>query len=241
MPKNPNNTPAAPDRLVSITNQPAEKQSVVIDAVTQKILEQISKALEAADLEEVEKLVFKVIDKVDESAPMNKLRQYWRHVPHFVRWAIIHVPGTVPNPILQTCSTLMSCGFLPYEDDPQMNDEYHKHKDNYDQTLLKWGVKIGKYILPELAELEIALQAVYPVMTKISDYKSKIRAHLTNKHTRQLQSGGATAAIPGGSASGSSPTSRGTKYISVDTDLTEEDLPIYGRPYYSKKSAPKKE
>lgn len=233
MTKENKNAPQNPEQWIT-TGETVKAKPAEISAVNRMISGQVNKALEGDDMAELDKIVFEVVDNVDDSKPMKKLREYWKHVPQMVRWAILHVPGTVPEPFIQVCRNLMFCGFLPYHEDPAMNKEYMRHKDSYDKTFIKWALKIGKYFVPELVAVEQSMKPIYPIIDKYNDYRRRIREHLIDRRGSDGESGsggGGSGGESGESGGESGESGKGTKYISVDTDLTDEDLPKPGRTY----------
>ena len=207
-----------------------------IDAIVIRIISRINEVLSSGDIEELKKVVLIAADYVDESGAMNKIRAIWEYVPPFIRWAIIHKPSSVlPDPFTETVKNLIFCGFLPYKEDPGMNEEYLKHKDHYDQQYAKWALKLLKIIMPELVILDKLMAPINQVLEKQAEFRIMIRHHLSGKQKSAREGGGRKPGDPGENVE----PNDDNDFIRENPDLTEEDM-IYPGPTYMPLRPPKK-
>jgi len=111
----------------------------------------------------------RVLSYFDTSLPMRKFRAWWDQRNHLTQWALMK--GTTPPPLWLTnvgpIQALVKFGFISYkghhnEDREQMEQAIDKMGGMPDY-LTKYGVKYGKYIFPELAEIEPLVKQIVRV------------------------------------------------------------------------------
>jgi len=97
---------------------------------------------------------------VDKSAPIRHFRTFWNKLPQLAQWAIMH--GT-KGPMMMSSNNgpielMIKNGFINYKGHLNENGEIMEEKiqamGGMNKYLLKYGVKIGKYFVPELKEVE---------------------------------------------------------------------------------------
>ena len=139
----------------------------------------------------------KVLSYFDTSLPMRKFRDWWEQRDHLTQWALMY--GTTPpqtwmfnaGPI----QALVKFGFIKYkghynENEEKMEAEIDK-MGGMPNFLLKYGVKFGKYFIPELAGMEPFVEPLMKVQgmenKAIRNIRRSIRRHRANYERKLLQ------------------------------------------------------
>lgn len=96
---------------------------------------------------------------LDSSIPMRHFRKYWDKLPHTAQWALMHLSkGSIVSLTGGPIHLLIKFGFINYKghlnENGQIMEEKIQAMGGLDKYMLKYGVKIGKYFVPELAGVE---------------------------------------------------------------------------------------
>jgi hypothetical protein len=151
-----------------------------IEAVANEIATEVEGVVNNKDAQSV---VLKVVDCIDDSTIMKKIREQWnQNVPWYVKF---YISLQEANPIMIVPYQLMNCGFLPYDPDPQKSEEFMSKRDHYMKEALNWFVTIGAIFKSELKVLKLLMGPINRFIdVKHKSYKI-IRTHLNKK--RELE------------------------------------------------------
>jgi len=139
----------------------------------------------------------KMLSYFDTSLPMRKFRAWWDQRDRLTQWALIK--GCTPPQLWLTdvgpLQALVKFGFLSYkghhnENEEQMEQAIDKMGGMPDY-LARYGVKFGKYIFPELAEIEPLVEPMLKVKglsnKAIRNLRRSVRRHRARYELEQLK------------------------------------------------------
>ncbi len=109
---------------------------------------------------------------IDQSAPIRYFRKFWDRLPKLAQFALMH---TTKGPFIMSSNgpiqVMMKLGLLNYkghlDEKGQIMDEKIQAMGGSNKLLKKYGVKIGKYFVPELRVVE-------PMVEQISKYEDRL-------------------------------------------------------------------
>lgn len=121
-----------------------------------RYLDKLNQIVEHPD--NLKKIKETMID-IDSSLPIRHFRKYWNKLPHTAQWALLHLSkGSLVSLSGGPIHLLIKFGFITYKghlnENGQIMEEKIQAMGGLDKYMLKYGVKIGKYFVPELAAVE---------------------------------------------------------------------------------------
>jgi hypothetical protein len=131
----------------------------------------------------------KVIDRIDDSWPVKKLR--WLYEDRLRNWPSVryvlrnpYLLPTMPQP--SPYNTLIKFGFVKDTTFGMDTREFDKKVDRAITITMDLVGRIGKYIQPELAPLEIAAKILGPTQGAINMICDMTATHLQQKHAGEI-------------------------------------------------------
>jgi hypothetical protein len=114
----------------------------------------------AAEHPERLKTLSKLFISVDSSKPMTAIRNYWDKRPPLAQWSLMNLSHT-PLALVtgyDFFELLVKCGFIDYKghlnENPEIMEKKVQAMGGKTEFLLKYGVKFGKYLCPEVQVVE---------------------------------------------------------------------------------------
>lgn len=133
------------------------------------------------------KSLTELLETVDQSAPIRHFRSFWNKLPHLAQWALMH--GTKGPNIFSgsgPIQTLIKFGLIDYKgylnEDGEIMEEKIVAMGGWDKFLLQYGVQFGKYLLPELAEVEPFIGPLLKLDNIADKTLSQSRQYLRSMH-----------------------------------------------------------
>lgn len=132
----------------------------------------ISKVEETAKDPQTLKDLTKAAITIDQSAPFRYFRKFWDRLPKLAQFALMH---TTKGPFIMSSNgpiqIMMKFGLINYKghlnEKGEVMDEKIQEMGGSSKLLKKYGVKIGKYFIPEL-------RAVEPMVEQIAVYEERL-------------------------------------------------------------------
>lgn len=133
------------------------------------------------------KSLTELLETVDQSFPMRHFRTFWNSLPHLAQWGLMH--GTKGPNIFSgsgPIQTLIKFGFIDYKGHMNENGQIMEEKitamGGWDKFMLKYGIKIGKYFVPELAPVEPFVEPLLKLNNIADKTMSQSREYLRSLH-----------------------------------------------------------
>jgi len=133
------------------------------------------------------KTLTELLGTVDQIAPMRYFRKFWNKLPHLAQWGLMH---STKGPNLFSSrgpiQTLIRLGFIDYKghmnEDGKIMEEKIAAMGGFDKFMFKYGVKVGKYFIPELAPLEPFVGPLLKLDNIADKMMSQNRQYLRAQH-----------------------------------------------------------
>jgi|GEM_PF-6063398 len=133
----------------------------------------------------------KTLIAVDSSRPMTAIRNYWDKRPPLAQWSLMNLNNT---PLALATGydffeLLVKFGFVDYKghlhEDPKVMEQKVQAMGGKTKYLLQYGVKIGKYLLPEVAVVEPFIKPLQKLHGIIGNTLDKVRGDI--RSARQVR------------------------------------------------------
>ncbi len=138
----------------------------------------------------------KSLSWLDTSAPMRSFRAWWNRRSRLAQWAIMYgsTAAVTPTLLVQNSGiiqTMIKFGFITYkghvsesgeplEDAKKMEDEIDRMGGMSD-FLVKYGVKVGKYVYPELEAVEPFIEPLMSAKGSANKGLRNLRANIRRR------------------------------------------------------------
>jgi hypothetical protein len=117
--------------------------------------------------------LYPLVEKVDENSVVQKAREFWNLMPHAAQWAFIYLPT---NPYAEVAKAMIQTGLIEYKG--AVSDKDLKHMNEWDSMKLEWGVKIGKFFIPELEAVEPFIKPILEIKNIRDQVFEDVRYHI---------------------------------------------------------------
>lgn len=146
--------------------------------------EALNKLRAAAEHPERLSSLSKLLIAVDDSRPMNSIRNYWDKRPHLAQWSLLNLQNT-PLALVtgyDFWELLIKCGFIDYKghlhEDPAIMEQKVQAMGGKADFLLTHGIKIGKYLCPEVKLVEPFIGPLRKLHSIFADTMDKVRGQV---------------------------------------------------------------
>lgn len=146
-----------------------------------KVIDFKERVKEMSEDKRVRNLLYPLVEKVDENSVVQKAREFWDSMPHAAQWAFIYLPT---NPYAEVAKAMIQTGLIEYKG--AVNDKDLKRMNEWDNMKLEWGVKIGKFFIPELKAVEPYIKPILEIKNIRDQVFEDVRYHL--REVRQKKS-----------------------------------------------------
>ncbi len=135
--------------------------------------------------EAIEKIT-EVVSAIDKHCDM--VRKAWDKMPADLQWAIRFADTRSPTP--SPIDMMIKLGMLTFkghlDKGGNINETKIKKESELEQLLLKYGVKLGKWVFPELAALEPFVEPLNKLKGVQDDILSTVRRGVTANRENRL-------------------------------------------------------
>lgn len=138
-----------------------------------KVIDFKERVKEMSEDKRVRNLLYPLVEKVDENSVVRKAREFWNSMPHAAQWAFIYLPT---NPYAEVAKAMIQTGLIEYKG--AVSDKDLKHMNEWDSMKLEWGVKIGKFFIPELEAVEPFIKPILEIKNIRDQVFEDVRYHI---------------------------------------------------------------
>lgn len=159
---------------------PQEKE---VHETGEKLVSLAHKVREISRDRQVKEKIFPIVEKIDQSAALQKFRAFWDRVPHAMQWAIVYMPSAMPNIPGETIKLLIELGLVEYKGGTSEKDI--KSRNEWESRKREWTVKIGALFLPELRPIIPLLKPIEEIEGIKQDILTDIRFHVREQRLKR--------------------------------------------------------
>lgn len=153
-----------------------------------KVIDFKERIKEMSEDKRVRNVLYPVVEKIDDNIVIQKARDFWNTMPYAAQFAFIYLPT---NPVAEVAKAMIQTGLIEYKGAANDNtgiteDKKLKQMNEWENMKLEWGVKIGKFFVPELKAVEPLIEPILAIKNVRDQVFEDVRYHL--REVRQKKS-----------------------------------------------------